>query len=208
MDEKEFNRVTLEELALEIAKPLALAAKTREGWEEADAMSLTISTTLHKIGMPTEGLPGVRPHILKMLEEGKIAVRSTRNGLPPVDVSDVTASNFEMWYLTKEDADRVRAHLETPAAAKVEAIDANGSYDWIEEARNIADRIAQKRWDGGQREITARNISDAVATELGNDRRSYGQRGPRTGSSVRKDALRGWKFTPPKGGASGATGAS
>lgn len=105
------DHVTLESLALEIAKPLALAARTREGWEEADAMSQTISTTLHKIGMPDEGLPGVRPHILKMLEEGKIAVRSARNGLPPVQVSDVTASNFEMWYLTPEDADKVRAHL-------------------------------------------------------------------------------------------------
>ena len=84
----------------------------------------------------------------------------------------------------------------------------SGEYSWIREARTLADSIATNRWESGEREITARNISEIVATELGKDPRSKGQRGPRTAAGIRKEALKGWNFLPPDGGASGASGAS
>ena len=117
--------VMLENLALEIAEPLALAASDDEQWDKSNAMSLTISTTLHKIGHLDEGVPGVIQYILLMVNEGKITVRSARNHLPPVFASDVTVNNFRHWYVSQGDANKVRALLlpveqMPPAAVKVE----------------------------------------------------------------------------------------
>jgi len=70
---------------------------------------------------------------------------------------------------------------------------------WKSRALEIANQIALTRWKNGMREITARNICDAVASELAKDNSNYGNRGPRMGGTVRNEALRGWKFSPPDG---------
>lgn len=68
---------------------------------------------------------------------------------------------------------------------------------WIIRARELAQAIGEKRWRSGQRQITARNIDEAVADELGKDRNFHGKQGPRSASNVRSVALKGWKFSPP-----------
>ncbi len=78
------------------------------------------------------------------------------------------------------------------------------SYDWKAEALKIANVIGQKKYDSGVREITARNIAKAVAEELEKDSRSHGQRGPRASETIRKEALKSWKFSSRDSGASGA----
>jgi len=74
-----------------------------------------------------------------------------------------------------------------------------GKTDWVKNALEIADRIANKRYKSGIREITIRNICDAVATELAKDPGNHGSRGQRSSGNVRNVALKGWKFTPPTG---------
>lgn len=74
-------------------------------------MDITILETLHKIGHPEEGVPGVRPHILRMVAESEIAVHSTRGGMRPVNLSDVTSTNFDKWCISSADAHRVSATL-------------------------------------------------------------------------------------------------
>jgi len=73
--------------------------------------------------------------------------------------------------------------------------------DWKVQARAIADKIALERWGRGEREITARNICEAVATELGKDSTTHGNRGERSSGTVRNQALKkeDWKFIPPTG---------
>lgn len=70
---------------------------------------------------------------------------------------------------------------------------------WEDRAREIADKVALKKWDSGIREITARNICDAVATELAKETKNHGNRGPRSSGSVRSKGLKGWKFILPAG---------
>ena len=70
--------------------------------------------------------------------------------------------------------------------------------DWKNKAIKLANEIGQKRHDGGQQEITARNICKDVQAELAKDTSTHGQRGQRLASSIRSDALKGWKFTPKK----------
>ena len=90
------DHITLESLALEISKVIAARdAVTKH--DPRDSMDMTILETLHKIGHLAEGLPGVRPHILKMVKDGEITVYSSRGGLQPVQLSDVLESNFERW---------------------------------------------------------------------------------------------------------------
>lgn len=103
--------VTVEDLALEIAQEIALRSQEWQRHKDKDAMSCTIVTTLHKIGHPDEALPGVRPHIMKMLADGEIPVRSTRNGLPPVSVSEVKEHQLDKWNISQEEADKVKALL-------------------------------------------------------------------------------------------------
>ena len=71
--------------------------------------------------------------------------------------------------------------------------------DWQTKARTIADSEALKRYARGEREITARNICDAVAIELAKDVTTHGIRGERSAGSIRNEALKGWKFIPPTG---------
>jgi len=74
-----------------------------------------------------------------------------------------------------------------------------GGDDWKVKARAIADKLALERHQRGEREITARNICDAVATELAKDSTTHGIRGERSAGSIRNLALKGWKFIPPTG---------
>lgn len=75
---------------------------------------------------------------------------------------------------------------------------------WKSEAWRLANEIGLMRWGRNEREITGRNICDAVAEKLGKQNKYYGSRGPRAPSSVR-NALKGWKFIPP-GGTNGTNG--
>lgn len=75
---------------------------------------------------------------------------------------------------------------------------------WIVKAREIADEIGLKKWRLGERQITARNICNAVATELAkgepNDAQRYhGSQGPRAADAIRSVALKGWRFICPSG---------
>lgn len=71
--------------------------------------------------------------------------------------------------------------------------------DWIAKACAKAQELGLKKWkEEGVRQITARNICDAVATELAKDPTTHGLQGPRSSSNVRVEGLRGWQFKPPK----------
>lgn len=104
---------------------------------------------------------------------------------------------FEAYPFPKPDA----------PAAKVKAGTTPGN-DWKEKALTIADELALEKYQRGEREITARNISNAVATELAKDSTTHGIRGERSAGNIRNEALKGWKFIPPTGtnGTSGTSG--
>jgi hypothetical protein len=90
-----------------------------------------------------------------------------------------------------------------------EAKDAEqGTKGWKVQAREIAQDIGLVRWNRGERNITARNICDAVATELGKNQKHHGNQGPRSAGAVRSLALKGWKFPHPNGtnGSDGSDG--
>lgn len=89
--------------------------------------------------------------------------------------------------------------VEDAPAAKVKADTSPSGDDWPDKARAIADRIALERYARGEREITARNICEAVATELAKDSTTHGTRGERVSGSIRNEALKGWKFIPQTG---------
>ena len=72
--------------------------------------------------------------------------------------------------------------------------------DWMKAAQDLANQIGLDKWKIGIRQITARNICNAVAEALGKDEAYWGARGPRSGDSIRGTALKGWKFVPPKNG--------
>lgn len=90
----------------------------------------------------------------------------------------------------KEENAQLKGDLEPQTEAEKPA--------WIIETIKIADKIALKRWKSGIQEITARNICDEVAEELNKERKNWGKKGPRTGGNIRKFALNGWQFNPPK----------
>jgi hypothetical protein len=69
---------------------------------------------------------------------------------------------------------------------------------WAIESRRLADEIGLQMWGSGMQEITARNISDKVASRLGENRKYWGTRGPRSGGNIRNIALIGWRFMPPQ----------
>jgi len=105
------DQVTLERLALEIAE--SQAEKHAGQWAERDgddAVGKTIATTLNIISTAAIGFPGIRQHLLKMLKRGKISVRSTLNDMPPHKNSDISA-NLGNWYVSQEDAAKVRGYL-------------------------------------------------------------------------------------------------
>ena len=98
--------------------------------------------------------------------------------------------------------------VKTPSPIKVEAkpFASPSNDDWTVEAVTIANREGNKRWACGDRQITARNICDKVATELGKNNKYWGNRGAREGGTIRSVALKGWKFIPPKSGTNGTNG--
>ncbi len=63
--------------------------------------------------------------------------------------------------------------------------------DWEDKARTIADNIALERYNRGEREISARNISCAVQLELAKDSTAHGNRGERSADGIRSKALKG-----------------
>lgn len=85
-------------------------------------------------------------------------------------------------------------------AANAEAVPVTSPSDdgWIEKAQVIADKIGLEKYRNGIRQITARNICEAVASELELDETTWGKQGPRGADNVRNEGLRGWKFIPPK----------
>lgn len=72
--------------------------------------------------------------------------------------------------------------------------------DWEIKAGEIADKIGLERWTAGIRQISPRNINEAVATKLGEEKKYWGNQGPRASSSVRNALMKiKWKFIPPSG---------
>jgi len=104
------NKITLKSLAVKISKTIASRDNVTKH-DRNNSMDMTILETLHQIGHPEQGLPGVRPHILKMVKNREITVFSSRGGLQPVQLSDVSESNFERWSTSNEDADKVKRKL-------------------------------------------------------------------------------------------------
>ena len=82
---------------------------------------------------------------------------------------------------------------------------ADGSVAWKIAAVKCADDEGAKQWRSGMREISARGVAKVVAARLAVNRDYWGERGPRDAHTVRKQALKGWKFSPPEPGASGAS---
>ena len=83
------------------------------------------------------------------------------------------------------------------------------SDGWKANALRIADEIGLKRWNRGERQFSVRNICEAVATELGKGTADtpgvwWGTQGQRSSGAIR-NALKGWKFTPPNGGTNGTS---
>ncbi len=116
-------------------------------------------------------------------------------------VADIRSDDLNAWLdsircpvLVDEQAEPAAKANSTPVSTQNNTSEA--SYDWISEALKIANQIGQKQYDAGTRQITARSICEAVAKELGKEKRSHGQRGIRSSGSIRQAALKGWKFTP------------
>ena len=78
--------------------------------------------------------------------------------------------------------------------------------DWKHEALRLAQEIGEKKWRIGERNISARNVSEPVSIALAKNPKWHGIRGPRDAGSIRSDALKGWKFTPPCAGMNGMSG--
>ena len=70
---------------------------------------------------------------------------------------------------------------------------------WTVKARAIADKLALERYKRGEREITQRNICNAVHLKLADDTKAWGTHGPRSAGNIRNVALKEWKFIPPTG---------
>lgn len=90
----------------------------------------------------------------------------------------------------------------TPAAAPLRTNDE--PPEWIVKSVELANAIGLKKWKDGERQITARNIANAVAVELGEGeprepQKYHGNQGPRSADAIRSVALKGWKFIYPSG---------
>lgn len=99
----------------------------------------------------------------------------------------------------KEKYPRVKYEFPKPHLPTAKAKGTMPGNNWTDKARAIADSEALTRYTRGEREITARNISGAVATELAKDSTTHGIRGERGAGNIRNIALKGWKFIPPTG---------
>jgi hypothetical protein len=102
------DRMNLQELLKKIAE---YKADTHpEEWKKDDEddsdLRRAIAAAMNQHGWPGDGIPGALPHVLRMIEDEKIAVRSTFNDMPPTDVSEVK-TNPANWYLSVDDAHHV-----------------------------------------------------------------------------------------------------
>jgi hypothetical protein len=72
--------------------------------------------------------------------------------------------------------------------------------DWKLKAVEIANEVARSMYDRGERQITARSVASATAVRLGklDGSKYWGKRGQRSADTVRNEALRAWRFCPPK----------
>jgi hypothetical protein len=136
------------------------------------------------------------------------------DGMPARDqllISNAEITRFERWYLASETDAPAAEEAEDGRLEDVLESDSDDwrsdPNDWRNKALAIANKIGEMKYARGEREITARSLGDAVATELEKDCSTYGTRGPRSAGSVRKYALAGWKFSP-QSGANGANGAN
>lgn len=117
----------------------------------------------------------------------------------PSGVSTTTPETPDVLTPSDKRGKRPANEATAPHADASQLEDGTGENDdWQSKARQTADKIALNKWNRGERQITARNISEAVASELGKDEGNWGKQGPRSESNVRNEGLRGWKFHPPQ----------
>ena len=135
-------------------------------------------------------------------EKGLVAMDSYGYPIKLISIED-TLAKLSKVYLSPTAANTWLGGAEYPNKWNPQTIEqdkkipAGSQEDWVNEVRAIADKIALTKWNMGMQEITQHNICKAVAIELGKDPKMHGSRGPRAASSVR-NALKGWKFIPPK----------
>ncbi|MFX1684910.1 hypothetical protein [Paraburkholderia sp. A1RO-5L] len=92
------------------------------------------------------------------------------------------------------DAHTSFSHLDKPGN-----VHESDDVDWRAKARYLAQRKGEEKWRRGERSISARSISPSVAAELAKpeNKRYWGNRGHRSESNIRTEALKGWTFVPP-----------
>lgn len=130
-------------------------------------------------------------------------------GLPP---GAATLENLVSWAVSQNIATEEEINIvlgvtqasPLPIEEEAKGQDQRPSAEWVQKAIEIANRIGSEKWARGERQITARNICEAVATELSkgdidNPQRYHGNQGARAATAVRNAALKGWKFTAPAG---------
>jgi hypothetical protein len=71
---------------------------------------------------------------------------------------------------------------------------------WEDKAKAIAQEVGLKKYRGGERQISAHNVSEETSIRLAEDPSTHGKQGPRSADNVRTQGLKGWKFVPPKEG--------
>ena len=139
--------------------------------------------------------------LLKMagaIRAGKLCVRDSSTGMPLTVTPNSDSASCS--YVMKDD---VNAWLKQQGVGytwkpKPIPIKAAPGVPWEEKAKAIANKIGLERYDKGIRQITARNICEAVASELNTDTTTHGIQGPRSAGTVRTVGLKGWKFSMPK----------
>ncbi len=104
------NKVTIEELAKEIATALARKKDwwKKEGYDNKRREGLARDLNIH--GWELDGVPSVLGHIYSLIESGKIITRSTANDLKQNSMSQI-AANTANWYVTEVDAEVIRREL-------------------------------------------------------------------------------------------------
>ncbi len=180
-ERREAGRYTLEEAAFYVGyKTTAGTESILEGLEEA-----------------------VKNRLLSVYAPGRIGTYKSDVVRPWYE--EAFWNDLNEWLKNNELRIGCRFPNPNTVAEKVKDTD-QSDHDWITESIKIANLVGNKRWACGDRQITARNICDKVATELEKNEIYWGSRGPRDAQSIRSVALKGWKFSPPKGGTSGTSG--
>jgi hypothetical protein len=115
MTELKADRVTIKDLIWEIAQ--ALADKHPEHWEtdkvDSDlSLRRNIVAAMNQHGWAPDGIPGLMPNIFKTLKLSGIKVLSTFNGLPFTDEEELVKINPANWWITTDDAEKVKEALQ------------------------------------------------------------------------------------------------